>query len=83
MPSADPRTDLRDFHCRRRAIIARLQRVNEALSRWDEYESAQAMPADLRPRVRRPTLSRPALKELQGMLCDAIREQEAAWERRN
>jgi hypothetical protein len=41
------------------------------------------MPADLRPRVRHPTLSRAALKELQGMLCDAIREQEAAWERRN
>jgi hypothetical protein len=28
-------------------------------------------------------LSRPALMELQGMLCDVIREQAAAWERRN
>jgi hypothetical protein len=37
----------------------------------------------LHPHVRRPTLSRPALKEPQGMLCDVIREQEAAWERRN
>jgi hypothetical protein len=33
--------------------------------------------------VRRPPLSRPALKELQGTLCDVIREQEAAWEHRN
>ena len=83
MPSADSRTDLRAFRLRRRATIARLQRVNEALSRWDEYDCGQAMPPELRPRVRHPTLSRPALKELQGMLCDVIREQEAAWERRN
>ena len=41
------------------------------------------MPADLHPRVRHPTLSRPALNEPQGMRCDVIREQEAAWERRN
>ncbi len=73
MPSTDFRTDLRAFRLRRRATIARLQRVNAAVSAWDEYDCAQAMPADLRPRVRHPTLSRPALKELQGMLCDVIR----------
>ncbi len=72
-----------DFHSRRRATQARLQRVNAALARWDEYDCAQARPPELRPRVRRPTLGRPALKELQGMLCDVIREQEAAWEPRN
>jgi hypothetical protein len=38
------------------------------------------MPPDHRTRVLHPPLSRPALKELQGMLCDAIREQDAAWE---
>jgi hypothetical protein len=54
------------------------QRVNQALSRWEEYNCAWAMPPELRPRARRPTLSRPAIKELQGMLCDVIREQEAA-----
>jgi hypothetical protein len=75
--------DLRAFRKLRRTTLARLQRVNAALSAWDEYDCAQAMPPDLRPRVRRPTLNRPALKELQGMLCDVIREQEAAWERRN
>jgi len=44
--------------------------------------------ADPSTRVRHPALSRPALKELQGMLCDVIRQQGAAgaaWtrERRN
>jgi hypothetical protein len=37
-----------DFHSRRRTTIDRLQRVNEALSRWDEYDCAQAMPRELR-----------------------------------
>jgi hypothetical protein len=41
------------------------------------------MPAKVRARVRRPMLSCSALKDLQGMLCNVIREQEAAWERRN
>jgi hypothetical protein len=67
----------------RRATQARLRQVNAALSAWDGHDCAQAMPPEVRPRIRRPTLSRPALKELQGMLCDAIREQEAAWERRS
>ena len=83
MPPESARGDVHAFRKLRRATQARLQRVNEALSRWDEYDCAQAMAPELRPRVRRPTLSRPALKELQGMLCDAIREQEAAWERQN
>jgi hypothetical protein len=30
-----------------------------------------------------PTRSRPALKALPRLLCDAIREQEAAWARRD
>jgi len=38
--------------------------MNAALPAWDEYDCAQAMPADLRPRGRHPTLSRPALAEL-------------------
>ena len=83
MPSVDACMSMRAFRILRRATQTRLRQVNAALSRWDEYDCAQAMPSELRPRVRHPTLSRPALKELQGMLCDAIREQEAAWERRN
>lgn len=56
------------------------QRVNEALSNREKYNCTEAMLATLRPRVRHPTLSRLSLKELQGMLCDVLREQEAAWE---
>ena len=59
-----------------RQTAARLHRVNRALSAWDEYDSAQAMPADLRPCVRHPTLERATLKELQGMLIDRLGELE-------
>jgi hypothetical protein len=65
-----------------------LRRVNRALSAWDEHDSAAAMPADVRPQVRPPTLERATLKELQGMLIDRLGELELlaaeAWgERRN
>jgi hypothetical protein len=79
----DARAQLRAFLRTRRATAARLRRVNAALSRWDEYDAAAAMPADLRPQVERPTLGRGALKKLQGMLVGAIGELEELWERRN
>jgi len=53
------------FRKLRERTQAHLRRVNAALSAWDEHDCAQAMPAELRPHVRHPTLSRPALKELQ------------------
>jgi hypothetical protein len=53
------------------------------LVRWDEYDAAAAMPADLRPEVERPTLSRGALTELRRMLAGVIDQFEEAWERRN
>jgi hypothetical protein len=56
----------------RRQTAARLRRVNRALSAWDEYDGAQAMPDDGRPRVQRPMLERATLKELQGMLIDRL-----------
>lgn len=62
---------------------ARLRRVNRALSQWDEYEAAELLPADVRPRVRRPTLSRESLKGLQRTLVEVIGEQELMWELRN
>ena len=45
----NPRAQLRAFLDHRRGTLARLRRVNEALSHWDEYEAAAAMPAALRP----------------------------------
>jgi hypothetical protein len=68
--------DVLAFDRLRRQTAARLRRVNRALSTWDEYDSAQAMPADVRPRVCRPMLERATLKELQGMLIDRLGELE-------
>jgi hypothetical protein len=70
----------------RRATARRLHRVNRALSAWDEYDGAAAMPAECRPTVQAPRLERAPLKELQGMLIDRLGELEllerelwAAW----
>jgi hypothetical protein len=56
-----PRAQFRAFLTKRHATLARLWRVNEALSRWDEYDAAVAMPAALRPVVTLPPppLARP------------------------
>jgi hypothetical protein len=82
--SADAaRAPLRAFLRTRRATAARLRRVQAELVRWDEYDAAAAMPADLRPEVERPTLSRGALTELRRMLAGVIDQFEEAWERRN
>jgi hypothetical protein len=83
MPQPNPRAAVRKFIGHRRQTLMRLERVNAALSRWDEYDAAQAMPAELRPEAERPTLSRKALKALQGILVQTIAELEEAWERRN
>jgi hypothetical protein len=81
---SEPHDQLRAFLTKRRATLARLRRVNEALSRWDEVHAAAAMPGDLRPPpVRQPSVCWPALKELQGMLGEVLGELEEAWERRN
>jgi hypothetical protein len=48
----DRRLDVHTLQARRRATLARPRRVNQALSRWDEYRAAAAMPAELRPPVR-------------------------------
>ena len=67
----------------RRYTLARLQRVNTALSQWDEYDCAETMPADLAPQLDPPTLSRAALKELQAMLVAIVGELDEVWERRD
>jgi hypothetical protein len=80
----EPRTQLRAFLHHRRATLARLRRVNEALSRWDEIHAAAEMPEELRPpAVEQPSVSWASLKELQGMLGGALGELDEAWERRN
>src|SRR3954471_5053092 len=80
----DPCAQLHAFRVRRRATLARLRRVNEALSRWDEIHAAAEMPEELRPPpVEQPSVSWASLKELQRMLGEVLGELEEAWERRN
>jgi citrate lyase beta subunit len=54
MDIAASRAQLRVFLRHRRATLARLRRVNEALSRWDEHDAAAAMPAALHSVVMLP-----------------------------
>ena len=78
-----PQDAVRRFLLTRRATLARLRRVNEALSAWDEYEAARERP-DLFPAPPEPPkLSRDALKSLQQTLVATVSEQEAIWGRRN
>jgi hypothetical protein len=82
VPGENPSAQLRAFRARQRATLARLRRVKEALSRWDEVRAAAEMPEDLRPPpVQQPTVSWASLKELQGMLGEVLGELERAWER--
>jgi hypothetical protein len=77
------RQAIRRFLLTRRATLARLRRVNEALSAWDEYEMARERPGLFPAPAEPPQLSRAALKSLQQTLMAALMEQEEAWERRN
>src|SRR5712671_6746291 len=69
-----PRAQLRAFLRQRRGTLARLRRVNEALSRWDKIHAAAEMPAELRPPPVEPrSVSWASLKKLQGMLGEVGR----------
>ena len=80
---AEPQGVDRRSHLTRRATLARLRRVNAALSAWDEYEAARERPDPFPAPPRPPTLGREALKSLQQALVATVCEQEAAWEQRN
>jgi hypothetical protein len=73
----------------RRRTRARLLRVQRAIGVYEELACAAAMPPGLRPPLlRRPTLSRDALCQLERTLLDVLSKIEAAvaaWraERRN
>ena len=63
------------------ATVARLARVNAALSAWDEYEANQLLPPEQRRSLARPKLTRGGLKELQLMLVERIGELEELFGR--
>ena len=78
------RLEVARFRAKRRAVLARLKRVNLALAAWDEWDAAQAMPAEVRLLVPRPgPLGRKALGDLRRVLVDVIGELDAACSRRN
>jgi hypothetical protein len=67
---------------RQRATV-QLQRVNQMLSDWEEFECAAAMPKDIRPAIERPTVAQEDLRELRAELLGVISHLEDAWERRS
>jgi hypothetical protein len=70
----DPRAELLIL---RRAKLARLRRVNAALSRWDEFHAAACLPPELRRVVPEPSVTYEALKELQDLLCHRVADLDA------
>jgi hypothetical protein len=52
--------------------LASLRRVNQALSRWDEWDAHDLMPLSLRPGVVPPVLEREQLKALQRRLIGEL-----------
>jgi hypothetical protein len=61
--------------------VARLTRVNRALSAWEGYEADSLLPPEQRGNLVRPTLERGGLKELQLMLVERIGELEDLFSR--
>jgi hypothetical protein len=61
--------------------VARLTRVDRALSAWEEYEADSLLPPEQRGNLKRPTLERGGLKELQVMLVERIGELEDLFAR--
>lgn len=76
---------------RQTATLARLQRVNRALAKWDEYEADRELPAELRRNLPAPAgLTREDLLGLRAVIMGLLLDIEAnaewrawAWERRN
>jgi hypothetical protein len=58
MMPEDSRLQFRTSFAERRAALARLRRVNEALCRWDETHAATETSKDLRP----PPVRQPSVK---------------------
>lgn len=74
---------MRRLRAHQAATLARLECVNAAIARWDEYDAAHLMPPDLRPKIARPRLSRAELAGLAHVLIETLVELDVAWERRH
>lgn len=60
------------YLCQRWRLLVRLERVNAAVSRWDEWQARAYMPEGLWRDVPTPTLSRQALDGLHRMLVEEL-----------
>ncbi len=56
----------------RQGIMAKLDRVNAALSQWNEYRANQTLPAGLKRYILRPEVSRETLADLHTMLVQEL-----------
>ena len=68
---------------KQRANLARLERVNRALQKLEEWECAQIMPEDIRPVVEKPILGREALESLRRMILEVLVDMEESWQWHN
>lgn len=57
---------------RRERLLIQLERVNAAITRWDEWEANAHLPGDLRRDMPHPTLFRAALDGLHRMLTEEL-----------
>jgi hypothetical protein len=61
--------------------MLRVLRLNQALSAWDEYDTNEMMPSELRHHVERPALSRMELESLHQVLAGRLAEFEPLYPR--
>jgi hypothetical protein len=64
--------DVQRFLKHRQSLLAKLARVNAALTRADEYEANQHLPPDPRWKLHPPTISRRDLADLHRMLVEEL-----------
>jgi hypothetical protein len=64
--------DVQRFLKHRQSLLAKLARVNAALTRADEYEANQHLPPDLRWKLHPPTISRRDLADFHRMLVEEL-----------
>ena len=81
MPSASDAA--LDYLRRRERLLARIQRVNETIAQYDEWEANEQLPPDLRRDLPKPQFPRTALVELHRMLVEELDRLEQEWPRRN
>ena len=79
VPSASE--DALDYLRQRERLLARLQRVHDAISHYDEWEANRHLPPDCQRVLPTPPVSREGLAGLHRMLVEELGRLEQEWER--